>query len=633
MKEFLKKLLFKFPGVSIKFLLLFLLIQTGLFSPNSYAEPQIAKIRIAIPNFTVLDKALEKKNITPDLLNSLKIFLNSNNAYKLVETKEQFNSSDLLTSGQIITLGSKNGIDIILTGSLTKFNNDILVNIRLSETVIGRVLFSKEYFVKQNEFSKIKNNIFQDLNYFANNFQNMDLRVIDIGGGTSEIKVNSIPNNAIVAFDNNEVGTTPIILKNISNTQHLIEAWQEEQASIKSFNISAEDEKIFQLSFNNKTYTETTIRLSDLENSEYSFEIIANPKDRSESKERPKFSDIKYDIRKFRIDIITEPSNIQVVIDGKTLGASPVTINDISQGKHKLKLNKKKLLIFKQVVDSYKNKISEVNFNLYKLGRVLISSFPTNADIYIDTQKIGITPKSIDLPLGKHTLDIKREGFKPETYSLDVIEGKTNEMSINLTSLRNVDTNVSFLPTAVVDDTLGISAFFMSLGQYNLDDKTKKLAYLYGSEINYGFKNLYSFGKYINLGVQVGAFYNKLDTFSFLKNFHSDQGIAAKLQFLSQGELIPVSAAIGTFYNFNSQAKHQFNGYISATRDFGFISVHLGLQMQPYKLSALNLNINYNRFYRLKLGAAVLIDFGLLTNDTKEYITPLFGLTAGYNFF
>lgn len=593
-------------------------------------------LTIAVPFFTILDKDLKNNKDIANLSNDVKESLKSISRFTVSDINGGFNSSNLLTSEQIVPIGLNNGIDLILTGSIIKMGDDALVNMRLSETVIGKVLFDKQYFAPKNNFDDFKTQIINDLNEFMNNLQNYDLDIYNIGTGTSRIRVKSIPSGAKVSLDGVEIGKTPLTLKNVSDTQHTVEAWLEKDGIIKDFNVLSNDNQIFQFKFDDKTYTETLVELDNLVSSEegYNFEIVANPDDKGEGRERPKASDIRYDLRKFKIEVFTEPQNLKVVMDNRDLGASPVTADNIAPGKHNIKLSKQKLIVFKRIIDSYQDKISELDFNMFKLGRVLISSTPPRAEIFVDNSKLGETPKSVDIPFGSHNVEIRREGYKSETYNVNVEEGKTNELDINLSSLRNVDTNISFLPTASVDDTLGISAMFLTLGQYTSADNTQKgLTYLYGGEVNYGFKNFFAIGEYFKFSAQAGAFYNKLSTFTLNKDFPSNQGLGAKVQFLSQSDTMPVSAALGAFYNFNNSVSRQLNGYVAITRDFGFLSVHLGLQAQPFRLSAINLNVNYNRFYRIKLGASVLIDFGLLADKPGEYITPLFGLTAGYNFF
>lgn len=597
-------------------------------------------LRIAVPFFTILDKELYSveglKNISTEVKNRLK----SVNRYEVKEITERLDETKLLTSDQIVPIGKNNGLDVVLTGSIVKMGEDVLVNIRLSETVIGKILFDKQYFVQKNKVKGITEDIITDMESFISNLSEYDIDIYDIRNGTSEVRVKSIPSGAKVSLNGAEIGKTPLMLKNISETQHSIESWLEKDGDIKNMNITSNDNQLFQFKFDDKLYTESIVELSDLVYAnEYNFEIIAKPDDKGEdekgvARERPKAGDIQYDLRKFKIDIFTDPSNLQVVLDGKDVGASPITISDVTPGKHVISLAKKKLIVFKKVVDSYQNKVSEVDFNMFRLGRVLISSIPSKAEIFVDNEKLGETPKSVDLPYDRHVVDIRREGYKSETYIIDVKENQTNELVANLSTLRNVDTNVAYVPTASVDNSLGLSAMALSLGQYTSADSSQKgLTYLYGGEVNYGFKNIFALGEYFKFGAQVGAFYNKLSTFTLSKEFPSNQGVGAKVQFLSQGENMPVSAAIGGFYNFNNSLEKQLSGYIAISRDFGFLSFNLGVQAQPFKLSAVNLSVNYNRFYRIKLGAVVLIDFGLLADKPGEHITPLFGLTAGYNFF
>lgn len=596
-------------------------------------------LKVVLPYFTVLDKELTEKPEVRDFSRNLRERIRTINRITILDDQELYKNDEILTSDRIIPIGLKTGTDLVLTGSITKMGDDILINMRLSETVIGKVLLDKQYFSEKNNISNIENQIINDLREFINNLQNYDLDIYNLNSGDSIIRVKSIPSGAIVSLDGTVIGKTPLTIKNVSNTEHKVEAWLEKEGIIKDFNILSEDNQIFQFKWDDKIYTETIVELDDLVSQNpdgYNFEIVANPDDKGEKRERPKASDIKYDLRRFKMEIFTEPQNLQVVLDNRDLGASPLTVDKIVPGKHNIKLSKKKLIVFKQIVDSSKNKISDLDFNMFKLGRILIASTPSRAEIFVNNEKLGETPKSVDLPYGEHEIEIRRDGYKNETYKVNLEEGKTSELNINLASLRNVDTNVAYIPTASVDDTLGISAMALTLGQYTNTEVTpnlKGLTYLYGGEVNYGFKNLFSFGEYIKLSTQIGAFYNKLNTFTVNKDFPSNQGVGAKVQFINQTDTIPVSAAIGAFYNFNNSLEKQLNGYLAISRDFKFISVHLGVQAQPFKLSAINFNINYNRFYRIKLGASVLIDFGLLADKPGENITPLFGLTAGYNFF
>ncbi len=66
------------------------------------------------------------------------------------------------------------------------------------------------------------------------------------------------------------------------------------------------------------------------------------------------------------------------------------------------------------------------------LGSVAITSNPLRAEIMIDGKSYGQTPKKIDLLIGKHTIEISKEGYKSETQSFEVKEERTTEINITL---------------------------------------------------------------------------------------------------------------------------------------------------------------------------------------------------------
>ena len=88
-------------------------------------------LRIAVPFFTILDKELDSVKGVRELNNNVKNRLKSVNRYEVKELRETTNDTKLLTSDQIVPLGKNNGLDVILTGSIAKMDNDILINLHL----------------------------------------------------------------------------------------------------------------------------------------------------------------------------------------------------------------------------------------------------------------------------------------------------------------------------------------------------------------------------------------------------------------------------------------------------------------------------------------------------------------------
>jgi hypothetical protein len=76
-----------------------------------------------------------------------------------------------------------------------------------------------------------------------------------------------------------------------------------------------------------------------------------------------------------------------------------------------------------------------------KPGVVAIESNPSGAEIVVDGQSRGVTPLTIDLSPGPHSLELRRRGASRQ-ISLDVKAGELVKQQIDLTNIRAVGTLV-----------------------------------------------------------------------------------------------------------------------------------------------------------------------------------------------
>lgn len=605
-------------------LLLLLLLVKPALAKNDRKDD----VRVSFSALTLLDKTLKKSKAINDFQIELKNLISKyeNIKYQEYDKKEQ---DTIFNSEEAVNIGKDLKSDIVVSGSLTKLEQDIIINLRFYETVSGRIVYSKQYFVKDYQLKKIYPVIKNDFVEFIINIRNSEINVYSANTGKTEIRVKTIPSGVQLALDNKSIGTTPAIIKNLSSGEHLLETWRELETLIKEINIYSEDEQFFQVKANDKIYTEHSVNFTKINQDTFEFEVIANP---NQDSQRAKIEDLKYDNRKFKLEIFTDPENVQVSIDGKVIGFAP-TVIEINKGIHKIVLNKKKASVFKQYIDTSKNTNYLTSFNLFHFGKILISSNPQNAEIIADGEKAGLTPKSLELPIGKHSIELVKNGFKNEDYNIEVKDEKTKEWEFTLTSLRNKDTTTAFTPTAITDDVLSISGSFLSLGQYSINNNNSSgIAYISGGELNYGIKNLFKWDKYLNFGVQAGVFYNNFGLLPDKLSVFDNKGLALKLQLTEQNATMPISIALGSYYDFGDSLKNKLNSYLAITRDLDGFSTHFGVHFIPFEISALNFNIDYNAFYRVKISANMLVNLSMMTKKNEEFLTPLFGISAGYNF-
>jgi hypothetical protein len=77
------------------------------------------------------------------------------------------------------------------------------------------------------------------------------------------------------------------------------------------------------------------------------------------------------------------------------------------------------------------------------VGTASITSNPLGAAITIDGKIYGVTPKLIDILIGRHTLTLSKDGYSSETQYFDVAEGKNVEVNATLGKETKVTINAS----------------------------------------------------------------------------------------------------------------------------------------------------------------------------------------------
>ena len=63
------------------------------------------------------------------------------------------------------------------------------------------------------------------------------------------------------------------------------------------------------------------------------------------------------------------------------------------------------------------------------LGGLNITSSPIMADVYIDDKLVGQTPLSIDLIVGKHSVEISKDGYKSARQSVEIRNGEAQDIN------------------------------------------------------------------------------------------------------------------------------------------------------------------------------------------------------------
>jgi TonB family protein len=135
------------------------------------------------------------------------------------------------------------------------------------------------------------------------------------------------------------------------------------------------------------------------------------------------------------VRIETTPSGAAVLLDGKAVGTSPLTLDSVPPGTHALKVSR----------DGYSPaelglemtpavSLPPLRFALQPLwAELAVLSQPAGATIRVDEVSHGATPLArMRLEPGDHRVKIERPGFQPWTRKVDVQPGETLRLEAQL---------------------------------------------------------------------------------------------------------------------------------------------------------------------------------------------------------
>jgi len=129
------------------------------------------------------------------------------------------------------------------------------------------------------------------------------------------------------------------------------------------------------------------------------------------------------------------PQKSDVYLDGTEKGVTPLTIKGLQLGEYEIQVKHGGYRTFTQSVSITKDKPKvTVIANLEHVTFVLqVSSYPTEAEVYVDGIKKGLTPITIDdLPLGEHFVEVKKQNFATWSQKIDAESYKVIQLVAKL---------------------------------------------------------------------------------------------------------------------------------------------------------------------------------------------------------
>ena len=148
----------------------------------------------------------------------------------------------------------------------------------------------------------------------------------------------------------------------------------------------------------------------------------------------------KYKISLSRLIVTSWPPGAGVYVDGRYVGTTQKMGEDelakrelwLRGGLHSIRVEKEGYQGASQTVYLGVCKSRLLNFWLEEPGRIRITSRPPGAAIYVDDRFLGITPKETELAPGRHTVELRRTGYKTWSQEVRIESGGSRELYASL---------------------------------------------------------------------------------------------------------------------------------------------------------------------------------------------------------
>ena len=143
------------------------------------------------------------------------------------------------------------------------------------------------------------------------------------------------------------------------------------------------------------------------------------------------------------LDVISDPIDAEVKINGKSYGTTPTTIENLLIGDYEVVLSKDGCATQSRRVTITENNLSTLEVTLPPGREMTIRSDANGDEVYVDGVKMGVTPLVANLSFGTHKVELRRGG-KTVSKQINVsTTGGSNEIRFGFSLIPQWASNVT----------------------------------------------------------------------------------------------------------------------------------------------------------------------------------------------
>jgi serine/threonine-protein kinase len=152
----------------------------------------------------------------------------------------------------------------------------------------------------------------------------------------------------------------------------------------------------------------------------------------------------------------TTPAGARVLVDGRDVGKTPLTIPNLARGAHTVRVMRDGYTsVDRRVSITTGEPTATLSLNLTRTPApatraaspppaaqanaareqtpLLVESRPSGATVFLDGKRVGTTPMSLpSVMAGSHAVRLELAGFRPWTASVRVVTGERNRVAASL---------------------------------------------------------------------------------------------------------------------------------------------------------------------------------------------------------
>lgn len=149
-------------------------------------------------------------------------------------------------------------------------------------------------------------------------------------------------------------------------------------------------------------------------------------------------------VNRGNIKVISTPSSAKVFLNaGIYMGTTPITLEDIPAGKHKVTLALANYEKYAKEVEVVAGKTIELSKTLVSTkpkpptyGSLKIKSTPDKAKVYLNNKYSGTTPLTLNqLKPGDYQIKLSKERYQDWSKKVTAVSSKTNTLSVSLIAI------------------------------------------------------------------------------------------------------------------------------------------------------------------------------------------------------